>query len=95
MLAFNARALVRKMADDDLDHSISLALQQVGCPSVTLKAEQRSCIKSVCDGKDVFLWLPTGFGKSLLRGVAVRSWLQARQARLFGDRGIPSSFSHD
>ena len=63
--AFNARALVRKMADDDLDHSISLALQQVGCPSITLKAEQRACIKSVCDGKDVFLWLPTGFGKSL------------------------------
>jgi superfamily II DNA helicase RecQ len=53
------------MADDDLDHSISLALQQVGCPSVTLKAEQRACIKSVYDGKDVFLWLPTGFGKSL------------------------------
>jgi ATP-dependent DNA helicase RecQ len=51
-----------RMADDDLDHSISLALQQVGCPSIT---EQRACIKSVYDGKDVFLWLPTGFGKFL------------------------------
>ena len=22
-------------------------------------------VKSVCEGKDVFLWLPTGFGKSM------------------------------
>ena len=51
--------------DPRLDHSIFLALQLVGCPSVTLKAEQRACIKSVYEGKDVFLWLPTGFGKSL------------------------------
>ena len=44
----------------DLDNLISLALQQVGCLSVTIKAEQRACLKSVYDGKDVFLWLPTG-----------------------------------
>ena len=53
------------MAGCDMDRSISLALERVGCPSVTLKKEQRACIKSVYEGKDVFLWLPTGFGKSL------------------------------
>ena len=53
------------MTDGDLDNVISLVLQHVGCLSVMLKAEQRACIKSVYDGKDVFLWLPTGFGKSL------------------------------
>ena len=53
------------MAVCDMDRSISLALRRIGCPSVTLKKEQRVCLKSVYEGKDVFLWLPTGFGKSL------------------------------
>ena len=30
-----------------------------------LKAEQLDAIKYIYDGKDVFLWLPTGFGKSV------------------------------
>ena len=53
------------MADSNLDHSIVVALKCVSCPSVSLKAEQRASIKSIYEGKDVFLWLPTGFGKSL------------------------------
>ena len=28
------------------------------------KPEQVAAIQSVYDGKDVFVWLPTGFGKS-------------------------------
>ena len=31
----------------DMDHLISVALQHIGCLSITLKAEQRACIKSV------------------------------------------------
>ena len=31
----------------------------------TLKAEQVDVIKCVYDGKNVFLWLPTGFVKSI------------------------------
>ena len=42
------------MTDGGLDHSISLALQLIGCPSVTLKAEQRACIKSGYEGKRRF-----------------------------------------
>ena len=30
-----------------------------------LKPQQQESVKSVYEGKDVFLWLPTGFGKSL------------------------------
>ena len=30
-----------------------------------LKAEELDAIKCIFDGKDVFLWLPTGFGKSI------------------------------
>ena len=32
---------------------------------MTLKPEQKACVKSIYEGKDVFLWLPTGFGKSI------------------------------
>jgi len=32
---------------------------------MVLKPEQKASIKSVYEGKDVFVWLPTGFGKSV------------------------------
>ena len=32
---------------------------------LTLKNEQLSAIRAVYERKDVFVWLPTGFGKSL------------------------------
>ena len=47
------------------NHIITYALERVGCPAIALKTEQRDCIKHLYEGKDVFLWLPTGFGKSL------------------------------
>ena len=48
-----------------MDACIQVALEQVGCPSLVLKPEQVECINNISEGKDVFLWLPTGFGKSL------------------------------
>ena len=48
-----------------MERSITYALERVGCPAIALKTEQRDCIKHLYEGKDVFLWLPTGFGKSL------------------------------
>ena len=36
----------------------------IGKGDFTLKAEQLDMIKCIYNGKDVFLWLPTGFGKS-------------------------------
>ena len=49
----------------DLDCALSYALQRLGAPN--LKPEQRSVIESICrpNGKDTFVWLPTGFGKSI------------------------------
>ena len=41
------------------------ALARVGCSSFSLKPEQKECIQCIFDGKDVFVWLPTGFGKSI------------------------------
>ena len=48
-----------------MDRLLSFALEKVGRSSVVLKAEQATCVKHIYEGKDVFLWLPTGFGKSL------------------------------
>ena len=45
--------------------SITYALERVSCSAIALKTEQRDCISHLYEGKDVFLWLPTGFGKSL------------------------------
>jgi len=46
-----------------MDRSIlyALELERFGCASVTLKDEQTACVKAIYEGKDVFLWLPTGF----------------------------------
>ena len=32
---------------------------------ITLKAEQRSATEAIYNRQDVFVWLPTGYGKSL------------------------------
>jgi len=49
-----------------MDRSILYALERLGYASVTLKDEQTACVKAIYEGKDIFLWLPTGFGKSMI-----------------------------
>ena len=47
------------------DKALKFALCCIGKGDFTLKAEQLDAIKCIYDGRDVFLWLPTGFGKSI------------------------------
>ena len=47
---------------NDFDKALKFALCWIG---KALKAEQLDAIKGIHDGKDVFLWLPTGIGKSI------------------------------
>ena len=49
----------------DFDKVLKFALCCIGKGDFTLKAEQLDAIKCIYDGTDVFLWLPTGFGKSI------------------------------
>ena len=42
------------------------ALSCLGQEDIVLKEKQSEAIKSIYEGKDVFAWLPTGYGKSLL-----------------------------
>ena len=49
----------------DFQQAICHALQRLAIPCMVLKPEQRASIKAVYEGKDVFVWLPTRFGKSV------------------------------
>ena len=40
---------------------MSYALSKVGKPEMVLKNEQLTAIQHVYNGKDVFVWLPTGY----------------------------------
>ena len=39
---------------EDFDRSISYTLQCLGCATMTLKLEQRTSVKPIYDGKDLF-----------------------------------------
>ena len=45
--------------------SLSYALSCLKCEQMKLKDKQVEAIRAVYDGEDVFLWLPTGYGKSV------------------------------
>ena len=45
--------------------AVAYALSKVGKEGLVLKKEQLQTIHNLYNGKDVFLWLPTGFGKSI------------------------------
>ena len=47
------------------DACLAFALERIRKQQLKLKREQVASIRHVYDGKDVFVWLPTGFGKSI------------------------------
>ena len=56
----------------NFDRALFFALQRLDSPGMRLKPEQVASISAVCKGKDMkdaredaFIWLPTGFGKSV------------------------------
>ena len=49
----------------EFDHAVAYTLSRLGKSELKLKPEQRASIKHVYEGKDMFVWLPTGFGKSI------------------------------
>ena len=53
-----------KNATDDFDETLSYALGAIGKKDLCLKDEQELAIWHLYEGY-VFLWLPTGFGKSI------------------------------
>ena len=50
---------------DEFESALKYALECTGNHGLSPKPEQVTAIRAVYDKKDVFVWLPTGFGKSL------------------------------
>ena len=50
---------------NDFCSALSYALSCVGKPSLVLKDKQLEALKFLYAGSDVFLWVPTGYGKSI------------------------------
>ena len=48
-----------------ISKAISYSLEQLSLSHLSLKDEQRSAIRAVYEGRDVFVCLPAGYGKSL------------------------------
>ena len=53
------------MSDPQFAFLLSQAISKVGKAGMVLKPEQLQAVCHVYEGRDVFLWLPTGFGKSI------------------------------
>jgi len=54
------------MATSDVFHkALSFAVSKIGKEGIVLKPEQLQAVRYIYEGRDVFLWLPTGFGKSI------------------------------
>jgi len=50
----------------DMFHKVLLfAVSKIGKEGIVLKPEQLQAVQHIYEGRDVFLWLPTGFGKSI------------------------------
>ena len=52
-------------AMDGFEKAVAYALQRLNSPDLQLKPEQENSLRALYSGKDTFVWLPTGFGKSL------------------------------
>ena len=53
------------MSDDFVSAAMQYGLRCIGKESLVMKPEQLEAVRQVCLGKEVFIWLPMGFGKSL------------------------------
>ncbi len=60
-LYYSPYSLVLIVGIGEFEVAVAYALENVD----QLKPEQKASIKAVFDGRDVFIWLPTGFGKSI------------------------------
>jgi len=50
---------------DCFESALVFLLEKLRFAGVSLKPEQKLAVKAVFEGKDTFLCLPTGYGKSL------------------------------
>ena len=56
---------IASSSDFGFSQCVFYALSQLQMADISLKKEQRSSMEAICNGHDVFVWLPTGYGTSL------------------------------
>ena len=71
-------------SDFGFSQCVFYALSQLQMADISLKKEQRSSMEAIFNGHDVFVWLPTGYSKSLLSSFAIYHGLQTRTSRITG-----------
>ena len=58
-------ALAMASSSFDLDRALAYALSCVKQEVISLKDQQVEAVKLLSEGKDIFMWFPTGYGKSI------------------------------
>ena len=58
-------ALAMASSSFDFDRVLAYALSCVKQEGISLKDQQVETVKLLSEGKDVFVWFPTGYGKSI------------------------------
>jgi len=58
-------ALAMVSSSFDFDRALAYALSCVKQEGLCLKDQQVEAVKRLSEGKDVFVWFPTGYGKSI------------------------------
>ena len=59
-----ASAVPQKMAHL-FDECLAYTMKCIGKDGIYIKDEQKETIMNVYEGKDIFVWLSTGYGKSV------------------------------
>ena len=59
----------------EFDCAVAYSWNRLGNSDLELKLEQKTSIRHIYEGKDVFVWLPTGFGKSICYETLAVSYL--------------------
>ena len=72
--------------DDDFDNGVCYALLRLGLSDLKMKNEQKQAIYAMYSGKDVFICLPTGFGKSICFQIHVLPFLFDHKHGLVGGK---------
>ena len=58
-------ALAMVSSSFGLDRALAYALSCVKQEGLSLKDQQVEAVKLLSEGKDIFMWFPTGYGKSI------------------------------
>ena len=58
-------ALAMASSSFDFDRALAYSLSCVKQEVLSLKDQQVEAVKLLSEGKDVFIWFPTGYGKSI------------------------------